>query len=49
MPLFTASGGLSTAATTFTFAAQSGRGAQVFQAFKKSDGTTAGKFELFTF
>ena len=41
VPLFTASGGLSTAATTFTFAAQSGRGAQVFQAFKKSDGTTA--------
>ena len=49
VPLFTASGGLDTAATTFTFAAQSGRGAQVFTAFKKSDGTTAGKFELFTF
>ena len=47
--LFTASGGLDTAAATFTFAAQSGRGAQVFTAFKKSDGTTAGKCELFTF
>lgn len=46
---FTAAGGLSTAATTFTFAASSGVGAQVFTGFTKSDGSTAGKFELFTF
>ena len=46
---FTAVGGLSTAATTFTFAASSGVGAQVFTGFTKSDGSTAGKFELFTF
>ena len=46
---FTAAGGLSTAATTFTFAASSGVGAQVFTSFTKSDGSTAGKFELFTF
>jgi len=49
VPLFTAAGGLDTAAKTFTFAAQSGRGAQVFSSFKKADGSTAGKFELFTF
>ena len=49
VPLFTAAGGLSTSAKTFTFAAQSGRGAQVFSSFKKADGTTAGKFEIFTF
>ena len=49
VPLFTASGGLSTAATTFTMAATSGKGANVFTSFKKSDGTTAGRVELFSF
>jgi hypothetical protein len=49
VPLFTASGGLSTAAATFTMAATSGKGANVFTSFKKADGSTAGRVELFSF
>lgn len=49
VPFFTKSGGLSTAAVTFEMAATSGKGANVFTSFKKADGTTAGRVELFSF
>jgi len=48
VPLFTAAGGLSSAATTFTMAAGSSQ-ASVFTAFTKANGTTQSKFELFSF
>ena len=48
VPLFTKTGGLGTAATTFTMAAGSSN-ASVFTQFKKANGTTQAKFELFSF
>ena len=48
VPFFTQAGGLSTANTTFTMAAGSSK-SSVFTAFKKADGSTQGRFELFSF
>ena len=49
VPIYTQNSGLSTPAATFTMSAGGGLGGSVFQAFTKANGTTQGKFELFSF
>jgi hypothetical protein len=48
VPFFTQAGGLGSANATFTMAAGSSK-SSVFTSFKKADGSTQGRFELFSF